>query len=97
MEKMKQYTDQQFNDKANLFTDVLLESKHQVEKWGIQTHSLFEWLNYTTEEIGELAKAIAEHHYRSGSWEDIYNEAIQLATLSLKIAEMVKHEHKINV
>ncbi|KKN50094.1 hypothetical protein LCGC14_0635920 [marine sediment metagenome] len=91
---MKQYTDQLFKDKANLFTDVLLESNHQVEKWGIQTHSLFEWLNYTTEEIGELAKAVAEHHYRSGSEQDIYNEAIQLATLSLKIAEMVKNANK---
>lgn len=86
---MKQYTDLQFKNKLKLFADVVLEHKKQVRKWGIQTHNLFEWQNYTTEELGELAKAIAEHQYRGGSWEDIYKEAIQVATLSLKIAEMV--------
>ena len=86
---MKQYKDQLFKTQAKLFEDVFTEHRNQIRKWGTQTHSLFEWQNYTTEELGELAKAISEHEYRNGSWAAIYNEAIQVATLSLKIAEMI--------
>ena len=41
-----------------------------------------------TEEIGELAQAIAEYEYRQGSRKHVVMEAIQTATLCLKIAEM---------
>ena len=70
---------------------VLQESKEQLEKWGIQDKSPFEWLTYTTEELGELAKAISEHHYRGGLATAVVKEAIQTATLCLKIAEMYLH------
>lgn len=73
-------------------SDILVESEKQITKWGIQTHTLFEWCNYTTEELGELAKAIAEYHYRGGDIVEIKKEAIQVATLALKIAAMVKDE-----
>ncbi len=86
---MKQYTDKELTSLNNLRLDVLKESERQLGKWGIQTHSLFEWLTYTTEELGELAKAIAELEYRIGTKKEVYNEAIQTATLCLKIAEMV--------
>ena len=87
---MKQYTDQELKNKEELFCKVQFESQGQIKKWGVQTHSLFEWLTYTTEELGELAKAIAEFEYRNGKGKDVCDEAIQVATLSLKIAEMVK-------
>lgn len=64
------------------------ENVHQLEKWGIQEHSPFEWLNFATEELGETAKAISEWHFRQGASEVVVNEAIQTATLMLKIAEM---------
>lgn len=86
---MKQYEDLLFVNFEKLKADVILEHQNQMNKWGVQIHSLFEWQNYITEELGELAKAIAEHEYRNGNWENIYKEAIQVATLSLKIAEMI--------
>lgn len=64
------------------------ENRRQVEKWGIQDRSAFEWLCYLSEEFGELSAAIAENHYRRGSLEDVVQEAIHVATLALKIAEM---------
>lgn len=88
---MKQYTDKLLDSGGELFGAVRLESQRQIRKWGIQTHTMFEWLNYATEELGELAKAISEHQYRNGTKDDIYKEAIQVATLSLKIAEMIKN------
>ncbi len=86
---MKQYTDKELTSLRILMLSVKKEGERQVNKWGVQKHSLFEWLTYTTEELGELAKAIAEMEYRSGMIDDVYNEAIQTATLCLKIAEMV--------
>jgi NTP pyrophosphatase (non-canonical NTP hydrolase) len=67
---------------------VYRENIKQLEKWGVQTHSPFEWLAYTTEELGELAEAISEFEYRGGLAENVVKEAIQTATLALKIAEM---------
>ncbi len=40
--------------------------------------------------MGELAKAIADNFYRGGSNQDVIDEAIQAATLCLRIARMYK-------
>lgn len=69
---------------------VFDESLMQIDKWGLQEHSPFEWLTYTTEELGELAQAISEYEYRDGSKVEIVKEAIQVATLALKIAAMYR-------
>ena len=67
---------------------VLAENQRQLDKWDIQDRSPEEWLMCATEELGELAQAIAENKYRGGLVEDVVKEAIQTATLCLKIAEM---------
>lgn len=67
---------------------VILESKYQVLKWGIQDVLPSEWMMFLTEELGELAEAISEFQYREGTIKSVTHEAIQVATLSLKIAEM---------
>ena len=67
---------------------VFWENRRQYGKWGVQDHEPSEWLMFTTEELGELAEAIAEYQYRGGLVENVVKEAIQVATLSLKIAEM---------
>jgi len=71
---------------------ILDEHNHQIKKWGVQDHDINEWLNFTMEELGELAEAISEHKYRNGSKGNIVYEAIQVATLALKIAEMNMEE-----
>lgn len=91
---MKQYTDQGLKDEEWFMQKVRNESDFQIEKWNIQTHSAFEWLTYTTEELGSLAKAIGEYEYRNGSKLDVISEAIQVATLALKIAEMYERSNK---
>ncbi len=47
-----------------------------------------EWYMFACEELGETANAIGEWNYRCGLAEDVVKEAIQTATLMLKIAEM---------
>ncbi len=90
---MKQYKDRCFRNFDWILGQIMEENAKQVEKWGIQERTAFEWLAYTTEELGELAKAISEHEYREGSKEKVISEAIQVATLALKIAEMYEKEN----
>ena len=87
---MNQFVDKTLINKNMLFDEIEEENIRQLKKWGVQTHSSFEWLTYTTEELGELANAISEYEYRGGDSEGVYKEDIQVATLALKIAEMFK-------
>ena len=69
---------------------VIQEHLEQVEKFGYQDAYPYEWLTWLTEELGELAKAINKNyndHDKVGiEQENLYHEAIQVATLALKIA-----------
>lgn len=89
---MKQYTDLGLTDDNWIIKKIITESLAQIHKWGIQTHGGFEWLTYVAEEVGELAQAISEHEYRGGSRPTVVKEAVQVATLALKIAEMFEKE-----
>lgn len=81
-------TDKQLKNIGSFMALIQDENLNQISKWGVQSHTPFEWLTYTTEELGELANAISEYEYRDGYRKDIIKEAIQTATLCLKIAEM---------
>ncbi len=81
---MKQYTDQQLKERIRLFDAIFVEHKNQIKKWGIQSHTMDRWNTILSEEVGSLAKAINQSDSQR-----VYNEAIQVATLSLKIAEMI--------
>jgi hypothetical protein len=67
---------------------VVEENKRQLKMWGIQDHEPFEWLGFATEEIGETSQAISEYQFRGITPDNVVKEAIQTATLMLKIAEM---------
>ena len=86
------YQDRKLVHIERLKEAVLQENGEQLAKWGIQNADLSDWMLWLTEEVGELAEAIAERIFRDGSLVNIWNEAIQTATLALKIAEMVRFE-----
>lgn len=71
------------------FNMVADEDIAQRQKWGNQEHNIFEWLAFTTEELGELSEVISEFCFRDGEMNEIFEEATQVATLALKIAHMV--------
>lgn len=71
-----------------IFQEIKSENDRQITKWGPQDRNPWEWLAYLTEEVGELSEAIQQHEYRAGLISHIVNEAIQVATLASKIAEM---------
>ena len=78
----------------NVFFLVKDENIRQLAKWGVQDMEPFEWMNVTTEEVGEMAKAINDHHHGRGPASEVVKESIQAATLCLKIAEMYLNEEK---
>jgi NTP pyrophosphatase (non-canonical NTP hydrolase) len=68
---------------------IRAEGLRQVAKWGIQRRSPFEWLCFLTEETGELSAAIGDYEFKRGAdTKTIVAEAILVATLAAKIAEM---------
>lgn len=58
-------------------TAVLKEIDRQFVKFGVQEHASQMWFLIATEEIGEIAKALIEHHFRNGSVKDIYKETVE--------------------
>ena len=89
---MKEYIDRCLEKDAWIIKKIQNENSSQLMKWGVQIHTSFEWLTYTAEELGSLAKAIGEYEYRNGTKEKVVSEAVQVATLALKIAEMFEAE-----
>ena len=86
--KIKKVTDLQLKDLDTLIKDIKHESEMQIKKFGIQEASPFEWVTWIGEEFGEVCKAIFENiTYNDCPPENVYNEAIQLVTLTLKLAE----------
>jgi hypothetical protein len=79
-----------FDHWDDLLKMVLEENNRQLDKWGYQDHDAFYWMVFLTEEVGELAAEIADSHWDRGDATDatVAMEAIQVATLALKIAEM---------
>ena len=66
------------------------ELSHQFDKWGLQKRTLFEWLTYLTEEVGELAEAISDFEYYERDKEAVLREATQVAALAIKILQIVE-------
>lgn len=64
------------------------ENTSQLKKYGKQNRSPEEWMLFLTEEVGELAQAIADAKYRNADWSHIRKESIQIVTLALKISQM---------
>lgn len=88
----RQITDRGLKALPTLVSLIQVECARQIEKWGIQDKTPFEWVTYTTEELGELAEAVTNFEYGRGRKRHVVAEAIETATLCLKIAEMYLEE-----
>ena len=84
-----QLTDQCLTKLPKLVDLVLEEHECQIEERGVLTCTSFEWVEYLQGELGELKVAVYDYkHHRDGKASTVVQEAIQVATLCLKIAEM---------
>jgi len=69
---------------------IFWENHRQIKKWGVQEHDAYTWFTILAEEFGELAQAILQNEFEQGIPEKVIKEAIQTATLAIKIAEMYR-------
>jgi len=87
---MKIYKDVSPSDLNDEMVFVRNEHTRHTQKWGLQSRSLFEWLTYITEEVGELAEAISKHEYGNRDMLEISKEAIRVAALATRISAIIK-------
>jgi hypothetical protein len=66
------------------------ERDRQQRKWGIQTHSIPEWMTILGEEYGEACKAGLEAEYRDAHLENLEKELIQTMAVALAIVEGIR-------
>lgn len=96
------FKDQALKALVPLTVAVAHESMSQILRWGVQEHTVAEWAVILAEEAGELQKEMCEFHFALKLPETrakadkllgirlrLYREAIQEATLALKVAEML--------
>lgn len=67
---------------------IYWENARQIQRWGTQDHDPYCWFTILSEEVGELAQAILQSECEGIPHQQIVKEAIQTATLAIKIAEM---------
>lgn len=89
-------SDLQLNNIDVILSFIKKENERQIKKWGIQTHNAVVWDTILNEEVGELTKDMlqiykSEPEKIQQHFDSAFREAIQVATLSLKIAEMLNN------
>ena len=77
--------------------ELARERDRQQQKWGIQTHSIAEWLMILGEEYGEACKAGNECYFRDDSLKILRKELIQTMAVALAIIEGLDHLPKPEV
>lgn len=70
--------------------EISLERKRQDEKWGVQNHHPILWNLILAEEMGEVAKALNEWHFRSAPVKDVRDELIQTAAVCVAMLESME-------
>ena len=89
-EKSSTFEDEMLIRLDELVAKIRREGDRQLIKWGVQCHTLPEWMLYLAEEAGEAAQAAGDHyHGREATADKLVQELIETATLALKIAEMM--------
>ncbi len=89
---MKLYKDRCL-DNMHLLSELLEEEhRRQLKQFGVQEHSLYKWVTCIMEELGELSEAILENDCGAAPLTDVTREALEVATLALKVVEMTRED-----
>lgn len=78
------------------FEAVSRERTRQDKKWGIQYHTLPEWMLILAEEQGEAAKAANERVFRGESNPGFIKELVEEVAVALAIYEAIKEGRVIS-
>ncbi len=77
-------------DQLERVAEILDERDSQDDRWGLQDHSLPEWMTILMEEVGELAAATLTHRFGKQNHpnSDWREEAVQVAAVALAMLEL---------
>jgi NTP pyrophosphatase (non-canonical NTP hydrolase) len=77
-----------------VLNDVAAERLRQDRKWGVQDHSPETWLAILSEEVGEVAKPLADHLTKAKDWapEDYRAELVQVAAVAVAAIESLHRQ-----
>jgi NTP pyrophosphatase (non-canonical NTP hydrolase) len=70
-----------------ILVEVEEERADQIRKWGEQHHSPHQWLAILTEEVGEVAKDVAEMRIDEFDFVNYRKELIQVAAVAVAAIE----------
>jgi NTP pyrophosphatase (non-canonical NTP hydrolase) len=70
-----------------IFGDIIEERQRQLDKWGVQTHNMMEWMTILAEEFGEACRAANECYFRDHPLEELRKELIETMAVALAIVE----------
>jgi NTP pyrophosphatase (non-canonical NTP hydrolase) len=86
------------SDQKHIITAIINERDRQDKKWGEQNHRIEKWVPILGEEFGELCEAINETIFYNGSdkggYENMRNEAIQVAAVAVGFLECLERNKK---
>ena len=66
---------------------IVDELRSQRVKWGVQNHTLPEWIMLIVEELGEMTDAVLK-----GDWKSAVEESIQVSALLVQFIERIDRE-----
>jgi len=76
-----------------IYDEIAQERYKQQEKWGVQTHSLSEWLMILSEEFGEVCKSFNESYFRDISLLLVRKELVQTIAVAIAIIEGIDNHN----
>lgn len=79
------------NSNPSVLTEVDLEMRKQIDKWGQQNHHPYIWQNILMEEVGEVSKAIlqTEMEGKKKTWDDVREELVQVAAVACSAIQSI--------
>jgi len=84
---------------TNAIEAVKEERRRQLEMWGDENHSLFEWAAILGEEYGEFCRAVNETYFEKGRYpelggfKNISKEARHVAAVAVAIMEFLEERY----
>lgn len=82
--------------KSTAWEAVRNERDRQDERWGsidqrVTDLTFGQWLAILSEEVGEMSEAFLEYKFGDGNYDDLYDEAIQVAAVGMAIVEALSY------
>lgn len=81
-----------FEHQTKILSEIKIERARQNEKWGVQTHSIAEWMMILGEEFGEACNEGNEAYFRDAPLDELRKELIHTMAVAFAIVEGIDNQ-----